>query len=69
MAEVNTSKLEILNRTLGGWVQNRSQREPWLCLGTPCLNRASDMEWKMWAAAAIMLAAAYMDFYKRRKRT
>jgi hypothetical protein len=28
-------KVEILNRTLGGWVQNRSQREPWLCLGIP----------------------------------
>jgi hypothetical protein len=26
------------------------------------------MEWKIWAAAAIMLAAAFIDFYKRRKR-
>jgi len=27
-----------------------------------------DMEWKIWAAAAIMLAAACIDFYKRRTK-
>jgi hypothetical protein len=38
-------------------------------LASLVLNRVSDMEWKLWAAAAIMLAAAYIDFYKRRKQT
>jgi hypothetical protein len=27
------------------------------------------MEWKIWAVAAIMLAAAFIDFYKRRNQT
>jgi hypothetical protein len=36
------------------------------CLHPPAWKEFPDMEWKIWAAAAIMLAAAYIDFYKRR---
>ena len=46
---------------------------PGLCIRTPFEQSPGhgmeDMEWKIWAIAIIMLAAACIDFYKRRKRT